>query len=212
MHRVLVEGTKQVSSLVALKAPRFYVRDYPRHQELFVKTRRETVAGDFSLSFAILLHLKDVPWSPGEAHEGKGCFPAAYGQHAEQISSCSHGGAHSGWGLKKVQPTESPHRSMLLAPIGLQSIQSAPGGRHPIWGIRGSCRREGGRRHSTGMKSYELAGPRSCPSHLCSPWGEKIKKSEELRHKVDPEKKQLKCFSFVFASHHSTLFSIGKRS
>ena len=31
---------------------------------------------------------------PGEAHGEASCPPAAHGYHTEQISACSHGGAH----------------------------------------------------------------------------------------------------------------------
>ena len=36
----------------------------------------------------------EAPCSPGDVHGGAGCPSAAHGHHAEQISMCSHGGAH----------------------------------------------------------------------------------------------------------------------
>jgi len=39
-------------------------------------------------------HGAEAPYSLGEAHGGTGCLPAAHGHHTEQISMCSHGGAH----------------------------------------------------------------------------------------------------------------------
>ena len=50
--------------------------------------------------------------SPGEAHGGAGHAPAAHGHHMEQISMCSHGGAHrAAVDMKEVQLMESTCRS-----------------------------------------------------------------------------------------------------
>ena len=54
-----------------------------------------------------------IPHSPGEAHSRAGCPPATHGHHTEQISTCSHGGAHGAavdvsWRrLQSMEPSRS---------------------------------------------------------------------------------------------------------
>lgn len=53
--------------------------------------------------------------SPGEAHGEAGCLSATYRYQVEQISICSHGGAHrqqQKW-LKELQPMDIPTEAAL---------------------------------------------------------------------------------------------------
>ena len=50
----------------------------------------------------------EAPCSPGEAHGGAGCLPAAHGRSMEQISPCSHGGAAQRAADEDTLPLDTP--------------------------------------------------------------------------------------------------------